>query len=122
MTAYYKSSTANSQKYRRCFEVNAKNPHGGSPSIVFREEDIVIINGKKEASTFAGDPALFGLEGPDIQPTDDDGNPVGPPVPRAYLYAVLYGAYVQARDVRDAIEVAEAKATAERIAAADAGR
>ena len=103
---YYNSETKEAQKYRRCFRVEAENPLNGAPSIAFHEEDVVMMGDQPVAKNMVGGGVrVTGIEGPDIQPLDGEGNKVGPAVPRVYLYALLNGLYTQEREARDAADI-----------------
>ena len=101
--ANYKESTAEGSSYVRCHTLTVYNPLDQQPVVHFQEETVVSIGGstfkkQSEGCRLPVDPTA------EITVIDPETNlPMGEVVTHGRLYQLLYSAYIQTANERDAL-------------------
>lgn len=104
----YKFQEGSATSWRRAYSVNIQNPTGGSPSILFHEEDVFSMGGELITRPVIS-PGLLGVfdasaEIPLVNP--ETGDLTGQTATHQDLYVLLHSLYMQLARERDAREAA----------------
>lgn len=108
MTVNYRETTENVTKWRRSFRVQIDNPYAGTPSVVFHEEDCLIMSDGEIIKRNAGQvqvtfdpstiiPLINPWTGEPITNVDD----VQQTASHIEAYILLHSLYIQNATLRD---------------------
>lgn len=100
--ADYKQSTVSGNSWTRCHTVAVSNQYGSAPSVSYREESLLDVDGKTIRLSVGevGGPVDLSAEIAILDQTTLE--PTGQTVPIAVVYAALFSDYIARARARDA--------------------